>query len=67
VEDVRKVTVLYEPYCRPWNGWTVDSGNQSRRGISRFSAAMVVEYGLGAAGYEFRTGTEAQRSRQRTR
>jgi ABC-type proline/glycine betaine transport system substrate-binding protein len=36
-------------------------------GISRFSAAMVVEYGLGAAGYEFRTGTEAQRSRQRTR
>ena len=28
-------------------------------GISRFSAAMVVEYGLGAAGYEFRTGTEA--------
>jgi glycine betaine/proline transport system substrate-binding protein len=29
-------------------------------GISRFSSAMVVEYGLSAAGYEFRTGTEEQ-------
>lgn len=29
-------------------------------GISRFSSAIVVEYGLSAAGYEFRTGTEEQ-------
>jgi glycine betaine/proline transport system substrate-binding protein len=29
-------------------------------GISRFSAAMVTEYGLDRAGYEFRPGTEAQ-------
>ncbi|MGY4647401.1 glycine betaine ABC transporter substrate-binding protein [Mycobacterium sp. URHB0021] len=29
-------------------------------GISRFSSAMVVEYGLSAAGYEFRTGAEEQ-------
>ena len=28
-------------------------------GISRFSQAIVTEYGLGAAGYEFRTGSEA--------
>jgi glycine betaine/proline transport system substrate-binding protein len=27
-------------------------------GISRFSKAMVEQYGLGAEGYEFRTGTE---------
>lgn len=29
-------------------------------GISRFSAAIIDQYGLRAAGYEFRTGTEEQ-------
>lgn len=29
-------------------------------GISRFSQAVVTQYGLDAAGYEFRTGTEEQ-------
>lgn len=35
-------------------------GINSGAGISRFSEAIVEEYGLGAAGYEFRTGTEEQ-------
>lgn len=83
VDEVRKVTVLYEPYCI----WGVPDyvpeesvaevadllrepalermerliqGINPGAGISRFSAAMVVQYGLGAAGYEFRTGGEAQ-------
>jgi len=82
-DQVRKLTVLYEPYCiwgvpdyipedavrevadllsepaldrmeRPIQG--INPG----AGISRFSAAIIDQYGLGAAGYEFRTGTEDQ-------
>jgi glycine betaine/proline transport system substrate-binding protein len=83
IEDqVRKVSVLYEPYCI-WGvpefvpkedvGSVADllrppalkrmerliQGINSGAGISRFSQAIVTEYGLGAAGYEFRTGGEA--------
>jgi glycine betaine/proline transport system substrate-binding protein len=82
-DEVRKVTVLYEPYCIwgvpdyvPKDGVAEVSdllappalermdrliqGINPGAGISRFSAAMVTEYGLDRAGYEFRTGTEAQ-------
>lgn len=82
-DEVRKLTVLYEPYCI----WGVPDyvpedavaevsdlvappalermerliqGINPGAGISRFSAAMVTEYALDSAGYEFRTGTEAQ-------
>jgi glycine betaine/proline transport system substrate-binding protein len=81
-DDIREITVLYEPYCI----WGVPDyvsadvsgvsdllrepalGRMERliqginpgAGISRFSAAIVSDYGLDAAGYEFRTGTERQ-------
>jgi len=82
-DQVRKITVLYEPYCI----WGVPDyvpentvrevadllsepvldrmerriqGINPGAGISRFSAAIIDQYGLGAAGYEFRTGTEEQ-------
>ncbi len=79
---MRKVTVLYEPYCI-WGvpefvpkedvGSVADllrppalkrmerliQGINSGAGISRFSQAIVTEYGLGAVGYEFQTGSEA--------
>ena len=82
-EEVRKVTVLYEPYCI----WGVPDyvpetevaevsdllkspalqrmerliqGINPGAGISRFSQAMVEQYGLAQAGYEFRTGTERE-------
>jgi glycine betaine/proline transport system substrate-binding protein len=82
-DEVRKVTVLYEPYCL----WGVpDSvpedavaevadllrapatermerliqGINPGAGISRFSEAIVQQYGLDAAGYQFKTGTEAE-------
>ena len=78
--EVRKVTVLYEPYCI----WGVPEyvpdvvaevsdllmpevsarmekviqGINPGAGISRFSRAIVEQYGLAAAGYHFETGTE---------
>jgi len=82
-DQVRKVTVLYEPYCL----WGVPDyvpegvvrgvadllaepalsrmerviqGINPGAGISRFSEAIVDQYGLSKAGYEFRTGTEQQ-------
>jgi glycine betaine/proline transport system substrate-binding protein len=82
-DQVREVTVLYEPYCL----WGVPDyvpedavravtdllaepaltrmerliqGINPGAGISRFSADIIDQYGLGAAGYEFRTGTEEQ-------
>ncbi|MFG1932475.1 glycine betaine ABC transporter substrate-binding protein [Mycobacterium sp. NPDC048908] len=82
-DQVREVTVLYEPYCI----WGVPDyvpedavrgvadllaepaldrmerliqGINPGAGISRFSEDIVDSYGLGAAGYEFRTGTEQQ-------
>jgi len=82
-DDVRAVTVLYEPYCI-WGvpdyvpaetvGEITDllrppalqrmerliQGINPGAGISRFSAAIVARYGLIAAGYHFRTGTQAQ-------
>ncbi len=83
IEDqVRKVTVLYEPYCI-WGvpdfippedvsdvsdllrSPAVDKmerliqGINPGAGISRFSKAIIAEYGLDTAGYEFRTGSEA--------
>jgi glycine betaine/proline transport system substrate-binding protein len=81
-DQVREVTVLYEPYCI----WGVPAcvpadavasvadllrppalermerliqGINPGAGISRFSAAMIERYGLAAAGYHFRPGTEA--------
>lgn len=82
-EDVRKITVLYEPYCiwgvpsyvpetvvatvsdllRPHALDRMDrliQGINPGAGISRFSKAIVEQYGLAAAGYHFETGTEAQ-------
>jgi glycine betaine/proline transport system substrate-binding protein len=84
IEDqIRKVTVLYEPYCI----WGVPDfvpeddvtsvtdllrlpalekmgrliqGINPGAGISRFSAAMMLAYGLSDAGYRFRTGSEAE-------
>jgi glycine betaine/proline transport system substrate-binding protein len=81
--DVRKITVLYEPYCiwgvpsyvpetvvatvsdllRPHALDRMDrliQGINPGAGISRFSKAIVEQYGLAAAGYHFETGTEAQ-------
>ncbi|ATI80017.1 glycine betaine ABC transporter substrate-binding protein [Sphingobium yanoikuyae] len=81
-DDVRKITVLYEPYCI-WGvpDYVADEvmsvsdlltdpallrmdrliqGINPGAGISRFSQAIVEYYGLGAAGYHFETGTEAQ-------
>jgi len=82
-DEVRKVTVLYEPYCI----WGVPDyvpeaevaevsdllrspalermerliqGINPGAGISRFSQAMMEQYGLDHAGYEFRTGTESE-------
>lgn len=81
--DVRKLTVLYEPYCL-WGvpeyvpeddvgevsdllrGPAIErmerliQGINPGAGISRFSAAIVEQYGLSTAGYTFATGTEAQ-------
>jgi glycine betaine/proline transport system substrate-binding protein len=82
-EDVRKITVLYEPYCiwgvpsyvpetvvatvsdllRPHALDRMDrliQGINPGAGISRFSEAIVEQYGLAAAGYHFETGTEAE-------
>jgi glycine betaine/proline transport system substrate-binding protein len=80
--DVRKITVLYEPFCI----WGVPDyvpatevasvadllrapalermdrliqGINPGAGISRFSKAIVEQYGLEAAGYWFATGTES--------
>lgn len=82
-DEVRAVTVLYEPYCI-WGvpeyvpedavGEIADllrppaldrmerliQGINPGAGISRFSAAIVEQYGLAEAGYEFHTGTEEQ-------
>ncbi len=82
-QQVRKVTVLYEPYCI----WGVPDfvpevavrtvqdllrapalermdrliqGINPGAGISRFSKAIVQQYGLAAAGYRFETGSEAE-------
>jgi len=82
-DQVRKITVLYEPYCI----WGVPDyipeeavrgvadllaepaltrmerlvqGINPGAGISRFSEAIIDEYDLAKAGYEFRTGTEEQ-------
>jgi glycine betaine/proline transport system substrate-binding protein len=81
--EVRKVAVLYEPFCI----WGVPhyvpanevsavedllrapaadrmerliQGINPGAGISRFSQAIVEQYGLDAAGYHFETGTEAE-------
>jgi glycine betaine/proline transport system substrate-binding protein len=81
-EQVRKITILYEPYCI----WGVPDyvpeaevasvgdllqppalermerliqGINPGAGISRFSARIVEAYGLGQAGYHFKTGSEA--------
>lgn len=80
-DEVRKVTVLYEPYCL----WGVPDyvpaeisgvedllsplaldrmerliqGVNPGAGISRFSKAIVEQYGLAEAGYHFEPGTEA--------
>jgi glycine betaine/proline transport system substrate-binding protein len=83
IEDkVRKLTVLYEPYClwgvpdfvpedevasvadllRPPALKKMDrliQGINPGAGISRFSAAMMLAYGLTAGGYRFQTGSEA--------
>ncbi len=80
--EVRKVTVLYEPYCI-WgvpdfvpetavNGIAdllrapaldemdrLIQGINPGAGISRFSKVIVEQYGLSAAGYQFKTGSEA--------
>jgi glycine betaine/proline transport system substrate-binding protein len=80
-EQVRELTVLYEPYCI----WGVPDyvpeevlssvddlrkpevlarmqrliqGINPGAGISRFSVAMVKEYGLSDFGYHFQSGTE---------
>lgn len=82
-KDVRKITVLYRPYCL----WGVPDfvpaseiatvsdllkpvalermerriqGINPGAGISRFSKAMVEQYGLAAAGYHFEPGTEEE-------
>jgi glycine betaine/proline transport system substrate-binding protein len=78
--EVRKLTVLYEPYCI-WgvpdyvpaevagvvdllNPEVLDrmerliQGINPGAGISRFSAAIIEQYGLAAAGYHFETGSE---------
>jgi glycine betaine/proline transport system substrate-binding protein len=78
--EVRKLTVLYEPYCI----WGVPEyvsaevvgvvdllkpevlarmerliqGINPGAGSSRFSAAIIEQYGLAAAGYHFKTGSE---------
>jgi glycine betaine/proline transport system substrate-binding protein len=82
IEDqVRKLTVLYEPYCI-WgvpeyvpesdvagvadllrvpaleNMDRLIQGINPGAGISRFSKEMISAYGLSAAGYVFRTGSE---------
>jgi len=79
-DEVRKVTVLYEPYCiwgvpdyvpaevfgvadllKPEISGRMEKliqGINPGAGISRFSKAIVEQYGLAAAGYHFETGTE---------
>jgi glycine betaine/proline transport system substrate-binding protein len=81
-DEVRAITVLYEPYCIwgvpdyvPLTIAAVDDllkpqalermerliqGINPGAGISRFSQAIVADYGLDAAGYHFETGTEQQ-------
>jgi glycine betaine/proline transport system substrate-binding protein len=82
LDDVEKLTVLYEPYClwgvpdyvprelvasvddlkKPEVLARMDKaidGINPGAGISRFSAAMIDAYGLGAAGYRFAPGSEA--------
>jgi glycine betaine/proline transport system substrate-binding protein len=51
VADLLKPEVL-EKMCRDIQG--INPG----AGISRFSQQMIIEYGLGEAGYQFHTGTE---------
>lgn len=79
-DEVRKITVLYEPYCiwgvpdyvpaalgsvqdllKPEIAARMDKliqGINPGAGISRFSKAMVEQYGLAQAGYRFEPGTE---------
>jgi glycine betaine/proline transport system substrate-binding protein len=79
-DEVRQVTVLYEPYCiwgvpdyvPPTISSVADllkqpalgrmekliQGINPGAGISRFSQAIIADYGLDAAGYHFQTGTE---------
>ncbi len=81
--QVRKITVLYEPYCI-WGvpdfvpAEDVESvadlskepalsrmerliqGINPGAGISRFSKQIVEQYGLGAHGYHFETGSEPE-------
>jgi glycine betaine/proline transport system substrate-binding protein len=79
-QAVRKVTVLYEPYCiwgvpeyvpadvagvadllRPEVSARMEKliqGINPGAGISRFSKAIIEQYGLAAAGYHFEAGTE---------
>jgi glycine betaine/proline transport system substrate-binding protein len=79
-QEVRKVTVLYEPYCiwgvpdyvpaevagvadllKPDVAARMEKliqGINPGAGISRFSKAIIEQYGLAAAGYHFETGTE---------
>jgi len=81
-QEVRKVTVLYEPYCiwgvpeyipaevagiadllRPEISARMEKliqGINPGAGISRFSKAIVEQYGLVAAGYRFEAGTEQE-------
>jgi glycine betaine/proline transport system substrate-binding protein len=79
-DEVRRLTVLYEPYCI-WGvpdyvpvevAGVVDllkpgvlgrmerliQGINPGAGISRFSKAIVDQYGLAPAGYHFETGSE---------
>ncbi|MEM9388505.1 MAG: glycine betaine ABC transporter substrate-binding protein [Pseudomonadota bacterium] len=83
LDQVEKLTVLYEPFCI----WGVPEsvpesdvssvedllrepalarmerliqGINPGAGISRFSEEVIVAYGLGDAGYEFRSGTEEE-------
>lgn len=80
--EVRKVTVLYEPYCiwgvpdcvpadvagvadllKPDVSSRMEKliqGINAGAGISRFSKAIVEQYGLAAAGYHFETGSEQE-------
>jgi glycine betaine/proline transport system substrate-binding protein len=81
-DEVREITVLYEPYCiwgvPDYVGPEVSGVSDLLRqpaldrmeklvrginpgaGISRFSATIISDYGLDAAGYHFQTGTEQE-------
>lgn len=58
-EDVTEVADLVKPAVLERMERLIQGINPGA-GISRFSAAIIEQYGLQAAGYEFRTGTEAE-------